>query len=71
MSARSLCQSLLCGLRSVECVVNDEDPDAMLSFLKYYVAQMHSRQELFERMEEATGVIIQQTILFLLQIGDI
>ncbi len=48
------------GLRSVECVVNDEDPDAMLSFLKYYVAQMHSRQELFERMEEATGVIIQK-----------
>lgn len=48
------------GLRSVECVVNDEDPDAMLSFLKYYVAQMHSRQELFEKMEEATGVIIQK-----------
>ena len=40
--------------------MNDEDPDAMLSFLKYYVAQMHSRQELFERMEEATGVIIQK-----------
>lgn len=48
------------GLQSVECVVNDEDPDAMLSFLKYYIAQMHSRQELFERMEEATGCIIQK-----------
>lgn len=48
------------GLKSVECVVNDEDPDAMLSFLKYYVAQMHIRQELFERMEESSGVIIQK-----------
>ena len=48
------------GLRSVVCFVNDEYPVAMLSFLKYYVAKMHSRQELFERMEEATGVIIQK-----------
>lgn len=48
------------GLQAVECVMNDEDPDAMLSFLKYYVAQMHSRQELFERMEEATGSVVQK-----------
>lgn len=48
------------GLKSVECVVNDEDPDAMLSFLKYYVAQMHARQELFERMEDYSGTIIQK-----------
>lgn len=48
------------GIKSIECVVNDEDPEAMLSFLKYYVAQMHTRQELFERMEEATGIIVQK-----------
>ncbi|MBM6841324.1 hypothetical protein H6A03_07190 [[Clostridium] spiroforme] len=48
------------GLKSVECVVNDEDSDAMLSFLKYYVAQMHIRQELFERMEDYSGIIIQK-----------
>ena len=48
------------GLKSVECVVNDEDPDAMQSFLKYYVAQMHIRQEMFERMEDYSGIIIQK-----------
>ena len=46
------------NLKSVDTVVNDEDPDAMLSFLKYYVQEMQARQRLFEQMEDLTGVII-------------
>lgn len=48
------------GIKPVECVLNDEDPDAMLSFLRFYVSEMHRRQELFEQLEERTGVIIQK-----------
>ena len=47
-------------LRSIDAVVNDEDPDAMLSFLKYYVQEMQSRQNCFEQLEEITGVMIQK-----------
>lgn len=47
-------------LKSVDTVVNDEDPDAMLSFLKYYVQEMQARQRLFEQMEDITGVIVQK-----------
>lgn len=48
------------NLKSVDTVVNDEDPDAMLSFLKYYVQEMQARQRLFEQMEDLTGVIVQK-----------
>lgn len=48
------------GILPIECVLNDEDPDAMLSFLKYYVSEMHRCQELFEQLEDRTGVIIQK-----------
>lgn len=48
------------GIKPIECVLNDEDPDAMLSFLRYYVSEMHRRQELFEQLEDRTGVIIQK-----------
>lgn len=48
------------NLKSVDTVVNDEDPDAMLSFLKYYVLEMQARQRLFEQMEDITGEIVQK-----------
>lgn len=48
------------GILPIECVLNDEDPDAMLSFLRYYVSEMHRRQELFEQLEDRSGVIIQK-----------
>ena len=48
------------NLQSVDTVVNDEDPDAMLSFLKYYVQEMQARQRTFEQMEDITGVIVQK-----------
>ena len=48
------------NLKSVDTVVNDEDPDAMLSFLKYYVQEMQARQRLFEQMEDLTGEIVQK-----------
>lgn len=48
------------NLQSVDTVVNDEDPDAMLSFLKYYVQEMQARQRAFEQMEDITGVIVQK-----------
>lgn len=48
------------NLKSVDIVVNDEDPDAMLSFLKYYVQEMQARQRLFEQMEVLTGEIVQK-----------
>lgn len=48
------------NLKSVDTVVNDEDPDAMLSFLKYYVQEMQTRQRTFEQMEDLTGVIVQK-----------
>ena len=48
------------NLKSVDTVVNDEDPDAMLSFLKYYVQEMQARQRAFEQMEDITGVIVQK-----------
>lgn len=48
------------NLKSIDAVVNDEDPDAMLSFLKYYVQEMQSRQKCFEQLEDATGIIIQK-----------
>lgn len=48
------------NLKSIDTVVNDEDPDAMLSFLKYYVQEMQARQRLFERMEDVTGVVVQK-----------
>ncbi len=47
-------------LKSVETVVNDEDPDAMLSFLQHYVREMQARQRAFEQMEDMTGVIVQK-----------
>lgn len=47
-------------LKSIDTVVNDEDPDAMLSFLNYYVQEMQSRQRWFEQLEDVTGVIIQK-----------
>lgn len=48
------------NLKSIDAVVNDEDPDAMLSFLGYYVAEMQKRQRWFEELEDATGRIIQK-----------
>lgn len=48
------------GVKPVECVLNDEDPDAMLSFLRYYVSEMHRRQLKFEELEDKAGVIIQK-----------
>lgn len=48
------------NLQSVDTVVNDEDPDAMLSFLKYYVQEMQARQRDFEQMEDIAGVIVQK-----------
>ncbi len=48
------------NLQSVDTVVNDEDPDAMLSFLKYYVQEMQARQRAFEQLEVITGVIVQK-----------
>ena len=52
------------NLKSVDTVVNDEDPDAMLSFLKYYVQEMQARQRGFEQMEDITGVIVQKYEVF-------
>lgn len=48
------------NLKAVDTVVNDEDPDSMLSFLKYYVQEMQARQRAFEQMEDITGVIVQK-----------
>lgn len=48
------------GIKHIECVLNDEDPDAMLSFLRYYVSEMERRQKLFGELEKKTGVIIQK-----------
>lgn len=48
------------NLKSVDTVINDEDPDAMLSFLKYYVQEMQLRQRMFEQMEDMAGVIVQK-----------
>lgn len=48
------------NLPSIEAVINDEDPDAMLSFLKYYVHEMQERQRTFEKLEELTGRIVSK-----------
>lgn len=48
------------NLPSIDVVINDEDPDAMLSFLKYYVQEMQERQRTFEKLEELTGRIVSK-----------
>lgn len=50
----------LSKLKAVDTVVNDEDPDAMLSFLRYYVHEMHERKKQFEKVQGYTGRIIQK-----------
>lgn len=47
-------------LPSIEAVVDNEDPDVMASFLRYYVKQMHVRQRMFERMESRTNRLVRK-----------
>lgn len=48
------------GVLSVDAVVNSQDPDAMSSFLGFYVAEMHRRQVLFNTTSERCGRIIRK-----------
>lgn len=47
-------------LPSVEAVVNDEDPDVMASFLRYYVGEMDRRQKTFEQLEACTDTLVRK-----------
>ena len=47
-------------LKAIDTVVNDEDPDAMLSFLKYYIQEMNNRQMQFEMLEDMTGELVRK-----------
>lgn len=48
------------GVRSVDAVVNSQDPDSMSSFLGFYVAEMHRRQMLFNQTSELCGRMIRK-----------
>lgn len=47
-------------LPSIEAVVDNEDPDVMASFLRYYVKQMHVRQRMFDLMESRTNRLVRK-----------
>ena len=48
------------NLRSVEAVVDNEDPDVMASFLRFYIEEMHRRQALFEQLEACTNKLVRK-----------
>lgn len=47
-------------LPSIDTVVDNEDPDVMASFLRYYVKQMHVRQRMFEQLESRTNRLVRK-----------
>lgn len=47
-------------LQPIETVMDNEDPDAMASFLQFYVKEMHRRQQLFEQLEAYSNRLIRK-----------
>ena len=47
-------------LRPIEAVVDNEDPDVMASFLRYFIQEMHCRQQLFEQLESCTNRLVRK-----------
>lgn len=48
------------NLKSVETVVDNEDPDVMASFLNFYIGEMRKRQSLFEQLEMCTNKLVRK-----------
>jgi len=48
------------NLKSVETVVDNEDPDVMASFLNFYIGEMRKRQALFEQLELCTNKLVRK-----------
>lgn len=46
--------------KSVDAVINDQDIDAMVSFLQYYVRQISLRQKEFDKLASEQGLIIRK-----------